>query len=171
MSTLLPCSSMPEDMRNFEVLIDGEPLLEGYRRTRADRILCAVLCCGTRLLGLVLLVAAAVLIVTEDAVGALNLGVLGVVFLIGGMIGFRQFQNAPKQLVLTESSLEFNDSWTGLSRSFPRAGCLETRCGGGDEGCTIYVIHPDQRIDLLVEGLPQPVAAEIVERLNAHLCA
>lgn len=168
MSASIPVSDQ-DAIANLQVEIDGQTLYAGQRRTRCDRITCMLVCGGTRLGGSALLVIAAWLALRDDWIGAFNTFIFGATLLIGGIIGLRQFQNAPQRLVLNAEGLTYIDTWTGTRRHFERPECVETRCGSSNEGCAIYVLHPNHGIDLLIDDLPHDVATNIVQTLNAHL--
>lgn len=168
MSTVLPCASS-EALKNFEVEIDGERLFEAQLSSRRERILCSIVCCGTRLTGLILLVVAAVMIWRGGVLDAILVGGFGLTLIIGGIMGLEQFQNVPKRLILSGNQLTYVDNWTGLKRQFSRETCLEARCGTDDAGCGIYIIHPDQQVELLVDGIPGDIAQQITQVLNRHL--
>lgn len=168
LSISMPCADL-ETLKNLEVIIDGERLFEAQRRTLGDRITCAVLTLGTRIIGLVLLAVAVINILRADPIVALYAGSFGVLMILAGNIGLRQFQNAPRRLILDENSLRFVDSWMGVERRFPRQGCLEVQCGSTDAGCAVYLTHPDKHIELLIEGVPHEAAIKIAETINRHL--
>jgi hypothetical protein len=154
----------------LEVILDGERLFTAQARSKADRFLCALICGGTRLGGVLLLVVALMMNARGDTFGAFYVAVFGLTLFFGSLVGMREYQNTPARIELDDKALRYTDPWTGRQRVFPRNSCLNVRCARSAGECSIYVVHPDNGMDLLVDGLPREVLPELVQSLNAHLC-
>lgn len=166
--SIFPCATV-EALKNLEIVIDGERLFEEQRRTRGECAMCCVLRFGVQLSGVVLLLLAGWMALRGDYVALFYMGILGTTLLVGGLVGLRQYQNAPQRITLNDDSLIFHDTWTNDKRVFPRTDCLEVRTCK-DEGCgAIFVVQPDGQLARLVDGLPPDVVPTIVTTLNEHL--
>ena len=160
-----------DELKNLEVVINGERLFWEQRKTLIEKVSCRVMCGAVRLIGLALLIVAVVQLLNGEAAFAINVGMLGLIILISGLIGFRNFQNAPRRLTLDTDKLEFVDTWTGQRRTFPRTGVIEARCGKADETCAVYLVHPNGKLDLLIDQLPRDLTPHITQALNDGLRA
>ncbi|MCL4247467.1 MAG: hypothetical protein KJ065_04915 [Anaerolineae bacterium] len=158
-----------DELRDLEITLDGERLFAAERETPAQRIACAIICHGTRIVGLALLVIAAVMILREQILDAFYTGIFGLTLLIGGLMGLRQYQNDPRRLVLDATRLAYSDPWNDIYRAFPRSACLEVYCERDGERCALHVTHPDHRADILIEGLPLDIGQQIASRINHRL--
>lgn len=154
----------------FEVILDGERLFAAHARSPSDRLLCMLICGGTRIGAVALLGVALMMNAQGDSFGAFYVAVFGLTLLFGSLVGMREYQNTPARILLDDNTLTYVDPWTGRSRVFPRNSCLNVRCARNSGACSIYVVHPDNGMDLLVDGLPREVLPELVQSLNAHLC-
>jgi hypothetical protein len=165
---MVTCANSDE-IRTLEVVLDGEPMFAADHSTRFDRLFCSIMCIGLRLIGTVLLVLAGIVMYRGEGVGAMNLGMLGLVVLLAGVIGVRQYQNAPRRIILDHSGLIYTDEWTGVRRRFPRISVLEAHCGHAEGSCAVYVVHPDQHVDLLLDGITPDIAQQVSAAINQHL--
>lgn len=154
----------------FEVTLDGERLFTAQARSKADRFLCTLICGGTRLGGIALMGLALVMNARGDTFGAFYVAVFGLTLFFGSLVGMRQYQNMPARIELNDKALTYIDPWTGKQRVFPRDSCLNVRCARSSGNCSVYVVHPDNGMDLLVDGLPREILPELVQSLNQHLC-
>lgn len=159
-----------EETQNLEVILDGERLFPAYLGP-GGRLFVDAVSGIIRLIGLAMLTYAALLLLQNDPVLGINIGFLGAVLFFGSLVGLRETQNAARRITLDPVSLTFTDSWTGVERVLSRGSCLEAQCGQGKDGCSVYITYPDNRIELLIEGLRQTTAEEIATKLNEHLCA
>jgi hypothetical protein len=157
-------------LREFQIELDGETLFN--TNSRGEHLTCMIVCGVTRLGGLAFLLLAGYLVITRgDAILALNVAMFGMVLLLSGLIGLRGFQEQPRRLILDGEALRYVDPWSGVAREFPRQGCVTVRCGETDGRCALYVLHDDNRMDLLVDNLPREIVPTMVSALNEHLCA
>lgn len=159
-----------EFLETLDVTLDGDRLFGDYERSRFDRILCMLICGGTRLSGLALIAVAIVLAIQDDVMGAFYVAVFGLTLFFGGLVGLRQYQNEPIRITLDTDSLIYTNPITGRRRKFPRDVCLNVRCARTDGNCAVYVMHPDSHMELLIDQLPREIVPELVEALNTHLC-
>jgi hypothetical protein len=157
------------EANNLEVVVNGQSLfaakLSDSERRAADIIIAVI-----RIIGLALMAYAAFLVFRNDAVGALNLGMLGAVFFFGTMIGLSQFGSTPRRITLDPDTLTFVDHATGIQRTLERGLCTEARCGESKTGCGVYISYPENRLELLVDGLTCESAHKVVTLLNEQLC-
>ncbi|MCA9903213.1 MAG: hypothetical protein KC547_05095 [Anaerolineae bacterium] len=158
-----------DELRDLEITLDGERMFAAQHETPSQRLACAIVCYGTRIVGLALLVIAAVMILREQILDAFYIGIFGLTLLIGGLMGMRQYQNDPRRLVLDANRLAYSDPWNEIYREFPRSACLEVYCERDGDGCALHVTHPDHRAELLIAGLPPDIGQQIANRINQRL--
>lgn len=155
-------------MLPLEVNLDGDQL-ELAQNSRLETVMCMVVCGLTRLGGIALLLLGVWLAMAhQDYVGALNVMTFGMVMLLSGLLGLREFQNAPRRITLDTDALHFYDAWTGKHRDFQRTDCATAQYS--PENAAIYITHPNKQIDLLAEDIPEDAAPGIVDAINRHLC-
>ncbi|MBE0688692.1 MAG: hypothetical protein IH587_01045 [Anaerolineae bacterium] len=157
------------ELDDLEVVVDGVRLFEIEQKTPSERIVCTIVCHGTRLVGSALLVLAALMIAFQQALDAFYVGIFGLTLLVGGLVGLRQFQNASRRLVLDKDKLTFLDNWNNIYREFPRSACLEVYCERDGDRCDVRVTHPNHTVNVVIEALPSEIAQQIANRLNQRL--